>query len=325
MEDRGWRNDGAPFLSSILNPPFSSSDERPAYDAPMSQNVKRELHEDNRLSWNAATDAHNSHKGEQAPFFRGGGCKLYPEERELLGDLNRLDVVHLQCNCGQDSLSIANLGARHVTGVDISDTAVTFAAKLAADAGIAGVNFIRRDVYDYFADATAAGATFDVAFSSYGTLGWMSDLSGWARGVAGVLKPGGRLVLVDFHPVMQIFDEQLRQRYPYFGEGRVQTWDDGVSDYVAQTGGPSPYGELLPGVVDFRNPHRAHEFQWALSEIVSAVIDGGLMLTTLREYPYANGFAPFKGMRHLGADRWTLAAETPNLPLMYALAARKPL
>jgi SAM-dependent methyltransferase len=292
----------------------------------MPHTVRRELHEDNRLSWNAATEAHNSHKGEQAPFFRGGGCKLYPEERELLGDVRGLDVVHLQCNCGQDSLSIANLGARHVTGVDISDTAVAFATKLAADAGIANATYIRRDLFDYFADAAraGAGATFDIAFSSYGTLGWLSDLSGWARGVAGILKPGGRLVLVDFHPVMSIFDEELRQRYPYFGDGRVLTWDDGVSDYVAATGGPSPYGELLPGVESFRNPHRAHEFQWAIGDIVTAVLDAGLALTTLREYPYANGFAPFTGMRHLGEHRWVLPEGTPNLPLMYALAARKP-
>jgi SAM-dependent methyltransferase len=295
----------------------------------MPHHVRRELHEDNRLSWNAATDAHNSHKGDQAAFFRGGGCKLYPEERALLGDVRGLDVVHLQCNSGQDSLSIANLGARRVLGVDISDTAVAFANRLAAEAGIANVNFVRSDIYDYFANpadpAVAAPASFDVAFSSYGTLCWMSDLSGWSRGVAAVLKPDGRLVLVDYHPVSQVFDPQLRRRYPYFADGAVLTWADGVGDYVAETGGPSPYGELLPGVVNFRNPHRAHEFQWTIGEIVTAVLDAGLALTTLREFPYANGFAPFKGMRQHGADRWILPPETPNLPLMYALGARKPL
>jgi hypothetical protein len=50
-----------------------------------------------------------------------------------------------------------------------------------------------------------------------------------------------------------------------------------------------------------------------------------LLLSTFREFPYANGFAPFKGMRHLGEHRWALPAETPNLPLMYTLAARRPL
>jgi hypothetical protein len=39
-------------------------------------------HEENRLSWNEATIAHNSHKGNQAKFFRDGGNKLYREEKE---------------------------------------------------------------------------------------------------------------------------------------------------------------------------------------------------------------------------------------------------
>ena len=38
-------------------------------------------HEENRLSWNAATIAHNSHKGDQAKFFREGGNKLYRDGR----------------------------------------------------------------------------------------------------------------------------------------------------------------------------------------------------------------------------------------------------
>ena len=186
------------------------------------------------------------------------------------------------------------------------------------------MNFIRSDIYDYFADAAGSGAAFDIAFSSYGAICWLSDLSGWARGVAGVLKPGGKLVLVDYHPVMNIFDEQLRHHLPYFGDGRPLTWKDGVGDYVAQTGGPSPYGELLPGVVNFCNPHRSHEFQWTIGDIVTAVLNSGLVLTTLREFPYANGFAPFKGMRRLGDHRWVMPDGTPNLPLMYAVSARRP-
>ena len=47
--------------------------------------IRRELHEENRLSWNAATNAHNSHKEAQATFFKEGGSTLYPEEMELLG------------------------------------------------------------------------------------------------------------------------------------------------------------------------------------------------------------------------------------------------
>ncbi|MFF8324428.1 hypothetical protein ACH49M_05185 [Rhodococcus qingshengii] len=61
----------------------------------------------NRLSWNAATVAHNSHKGDQAQFFRNGGSTLYPEELALLGEIDGSSILHLQCNSGQDSLSLA--------------------------------------------------------------------------------------------------------------------------------------------------------------------------------------------------------------------------
>src|SRR3954469_18087017 len=96
--------------------------------------LRKDMHEDNRRSWNAATDAHNSHKADQAAFFRDGGSTLYPEEIELLGDLHGKSLVHLQCNAGQDTLSLAGLGAT-VTGVDISDTAISFAQQLSTDTG----------------------------------------------------------------------------------------------------------------------------------------------------------------------------------------------
>src|SRR5881394_2546580 len=109
--------------------------------------MQKDAHERNRRSWNEATRAHNSHKHDQAGHLRAGGSTLFPEERELLGELSGRALVHLQCNSGQDTLSLARLGAR-VTGVDISDEAVTFAQRLSEDSGLAG-KFERADIYDW--------------------------------------------------------------------------------------------------------------------------------------------------------------------------------
>ena len=49
--------------------------------------MRKDLHEANRLSWNAATVAHNSHKGDQAGFFRRGGSTLFPEEIDFLAEV----------------------------------------------------------------------------------------------------------------------------------------------------------------------------------------------------------------------------------------------
>jgi hypothetical protein len=72
--------------------------------------------------------AQNSHKRDQATFLRAGGCALFLEERELLGDLAGLSLVHLLCNDGEGTLSCANLGAT-VTGMDISDAAIAIARR----------------------------------------------------------------------------------------------------------------------------------------------------------------------------------------------------
>jgi SAM-dependent methyltransferase len=283
---------------------------------------QRAMHEANRLSWNEATKAHNSHKGDQAAFFRAGKSKLYPEERELLGDLHGKRVVHLQCNSGQDTLGLVQLGG-DVTGVDISDEAVDFARRLSADSGVPA-RFVRSDVYDWLEQAAAAGERFDVVFSSYGALCWLSDIKAWARGVAGVLAPGGRYVTVEFHPVLGMLEEGWKLTYDYFCDGKPLKWDDGVGDYVAQSGEGLTLMTYEEGVTGFKNPNPSYDFSWPVSEVITALVDAGLVLETFREYPFSNGFRPFPDARDLPGRRTAPPESMPTMPLMYAVCARKP-
>ncbi|MBI3964220.1 MAG: class I SAM-dependent methyltransferase [Chloroflexi bacterium] len=284
--------------------------------------MRRVSHEANRRSWNAATEAHNSHKLDQAGFLREGGSTLFPEEVELLGDVSGLRLLHLQCNAGQDTLSLARLGVV-VTGVDTSDTAIDFARRLAVESGISGT-FERADVYDWLATAGTSGRRFDVVFSSYGAIGWLSDLEAWAKGIAAVLEPGGRFVTVEFHPFAMTFDDRLRHAYRYSTAGEPVIWESGVGDYVGLSGaGLAPSG-FVEGERELKNPHPAHEFFWGLGEIVSALQDAGLTLTTFREYPYSNGCRLFEDMREEAGRRLYPPERMPSLPLMYAIVARKP-
>ena len=280
----------------------------------------RKHHEINRLSWNEGTKAHNSHKGDQAAFFRAGGNTLFSEEMALLGELAGKTLLHLQCNCGQDTLSIAgHLGAR-CTGVDISDEAIRFAQQLACEAGIAA-DFLRADIYDYFDQSKQQ---FEVVFSSYGVLCWLSDLAAWGRGIANCLHPGGRFVLVDFHPAFAMFDEGWQLRYDFMG-GVVYEFASGVGDYVALTGSAAETDQLQAGVVDFVNPHPGVEYQWGIAEIVMALLGAGLRLAQLQEYDYCNGFKPMPDMRELGGRRYAMPRHLPQrIPLMFSLVAEKP-
>jgi SAM-dependent methyltransferase len=283
--------------------------------------MRKDLHEQNRRSWNHATVAHNSHKGDQAAFLRGGGTTLDGEERELLGDVRGLRVVHLLCNSGQDSLSIAALGAADVIGVDISDEAIAFASRLSAESGIAA-RFDRADVYDWLAAAPAGSA--DVVYASYGALCWLSDLPTWAAGVARLLAPGGRLVVMEFHPALYLFEE--RDGALVLSAPRAdRVWHEaaGIGDYVAASAEGLTPGRFEAGVEDFRNPEPSAEFDWTLGEIVGAIAGAGLAIERLSEWPHCNGCRIFSQMVDAGDDRWVMPAGFPRIPLMFGLVARR--
>ncbi|MBO0795675.1 MAG: class I SAM-dependent methyltransferase, partial [Ktedonobacteraceae bacterium] len=182
--------------------------------------------------------------------------------------------------------------------------------------------FQRMDIYDWLEKTAHGTQRFDIVFCSYGAICWLSNITAWARGIEAVLKPGGRFVMVEFHPILSLFDEQMERRYPYFTHGQAQTWEGGVGDYVAMSGSALADTEYIEGIKDFQNPHRVHEFTWGIGEIVTALLASGLTLTSLREYPYTNGFKPYKEMRPSG-KRWYLPEDQPNLPLMFSITAKK--
>ncbi|MEO8392620.1 MAG: class I SAM-dependent methyltransferase [Chloroflexota bacterium] len=278
---------------------------------------QQDFHEENRVSWNLATEAHNSHKRDQAAFFRAGGSTLFPDEIELLGDVSGKSLLHLQCNAGQDTLSIARLGAT-VTGVDISDTAIAFARQLSSDSGIPAT-FERADIFDWLATTSTQ---YDVVFVSYGALVWLSDLKAWGRGIARVLKPGGRLVLLEFHPVYGIFEGNWELTYDYMGGTHLEF--GGVGDYVAMSDESLTPSGYVEGIVEFNNPHPSHEFCWGISDVVTPLLEAGLLLRVMREYPYSNGFKRFADMRELPGGRFTVPDGKPQLPMMLGLVAQKP-
>lgn len=288
--------------------------------------MRRDLHEANRASWNEATRAHNSHKPTQGAFLREGGELLFDEDYELLGDLADKDVAHLMCNSGQDTLCLARRGARTV-GVDISDVAIEAARSLSRASGIESA-FERADVYDWLERAVSDGRRFDIVYASYGWSIWLSDLQRFVELSAAVLRPNGRLVLLEFHPYAMVLERDLSLRYPYFDPGQPLRFEEGVGDYVAQSGealAPSGYAD---GEVGFQNPNPSYEFCWTVEDRIAAIGAAGLRLVTMREWSHANGCALFEGMVALpgAADgrKLTMPEGSPSLPLMLGLVGQKP-
>jgi SAM-dependent methyltransferase len=282
---------------------------------------RRDLREQNRVSWNAVVEAHESHRGDLSRFFSEGGSTLFQEECDLLGKLEGRSLVHLQCNSGGDSISLTRLGAT-VTGVDVSDEAVSSARDLAEKTGIRAT-FERADVYDWLEEASREGRRFDVAFASYGVICWLPDLRIWAGGIAGILNPGGCFVLIDFHPAADIFDRAWNHVNDYPSGGEPLLLDRGVGDYVGASGGGLTPAGFVEGVRDFENPEGCYLFRWGLGEVVTALAEAGLRITALEEYPYANGERKFAGMRELPGKRMVPPEHIPTVPLMYGIRAER--
>lgn len=267
-----------------------------------------------RRSWNIATRNHNAHKGDQAARLAAGEEILFEEELELLGELHGRRLVHLQCNAGQDSLCLARRGAE-VTGVDLSDEAIAFAERLSADAGIPA-NFVRAEVVSWMQETALR---FELAFSSYGAVGWLRDLGAWARGVARILEPGGRFVYVEFHPlVWSIGDTFVLDRDDYFAR---EPFVEPVGDYVADSADAlGALDEPVPGVNEVAAPSWQHTF----AEVLDALAQAGLRIERVREYPWANGCRVNRGLvREAGSRRWVWPEGVARTPLMFGVVARR--
>jgi len=271
-----------------------------------------------RLSWNVATRAHNAHKRDQAAFLRAGGSTLFTDEVELVGDLQGRSLLHVCCNSGQDTLSWARAGAV-VTGIDFSDEAIAFARRLSSDSGISAT-FEQSEAIAWL---EGSANTYDVVCATYGVLGWFKDLPRLLRGMARATRPGGRLVLVEFHPLVWTFSAGLdTPKDPYFAPGHA--FHEPVGDYVGAAGGAlSPSGHVGGDEV-FSNPHDAVSWQHTVGDILQAAIDAGLVLDVVRELPWANGCKVIPELEAVDGNRFVMPAHRPSLPLMLALTAYRP-
>ncbi len=229
--------------------------------------------------------------------------------------LRGVDLCHLQCHIGTDTVSLARAGAQ-VTGIDFSPAALDAAVALAADCGV-NADWIQTDVLDARAAVDRhLGTTrqFDVVYTSIGTIGWLNDLDRWARQVASLLNPGGVFYIRDGHPMLLALDEDapnLTLRYRYFGDGRAIQWDEGGT-YVGD------------GTVAHT---RTYEWPHPLSEVVTVLLRQGLELVALEEgrtLPWQ--FSP--RMRPVSdepdADFEWPADERDVVPCTFTLIARRP-
>lgn len=258
--------------------------------------------ESNRESWNKRTAVHKDSAFYDLDAFKKGRSSLNAIELEGLGDVSGRSLLHLQCHFGMDTLSWQRLGAQCV-GVDLSDEAIKLAREINTELGL-DARFVCCNVYDL---PEHLDGSFDIVFTSYGTIGWLPDLDKWAAVVARYLKPGGVFYIADFHPVLWMMDEEFKTvKYDYFNTAVI--------------------AEEVSGTYTDRNaPIRSKEYSWnhPFSELFAALLGQGLTITAFNEYPYS----PYNCFNNLeqGADGlWRITGMEEKLPMMYSIKAIKP-
>lgn len=257
----------------------------------------------NRRHWDDVAAQHAAGAFYDLASFRAGRDDLRPFEDAELGPVAGLDLVHLQCHLGTDTLSLARRGAR-VVGLDLSDASVTAARELAGSIGLAA-EFVCADVYD--AVAALGGRTFDVVYTGVGALCWLPDLDRWAAVVAALLRSGGVLYLVEIHPLVNAV----------YDDGRTLTGDIVHSTFDREDeDGPSYAGATLSAdrtVTFSRN--------WTVAEVVTAVLAAGLRLELLADQDVTDNPLPWM---ERGPDRlYRFAEGWPRFPVTFSLRARR--
>ena len=255
----------------------------------------------NRQSWNNRVQSHLNSDFYDLEGFLQGKSSLNSIELQLLGEIKNKHILHLQCHFGQDSLSLGRLGA-HVTGVDLSDKAVESAIELADKTKI-DADFICSDIYEL---PKYLDKQFDIVFTSYGTIGWLPDLDKWAKIVSKYLKPGGKFIFVEFHPVVWMFDDDFQKiAYHYFNkEVIIETETGSYADKTA---------DLTQEYVMWNH---------SMSDVINGLIKNGMEINSLDEFDYSP-YNCFNKTEEFETNKFRIKHLGNKIPMVYAIVATK--
>jgi 2-polyprenyl-3-methyl-5-hydroxy-6-metoxy-1,4-benzoquinol methylase len=272
----------------------------------MNDELAREL---NRAHWNALAAVHGQDEYYDSDGSAAGRVDLGAAEQaaitEAVGDLRGRDVLHLQCHIGFDAIAIARRGAR-VTALDFSAASLEKARALSTRCGVE-VEWVHADVTRLPA---ALKQRFDFVYATIGVLSWIEDVDARMHAAASALRAGGRLALVDIHPLYQMIaaTDPLDLDFPYAFDGPRRFND------------PGSYADRDAVVRDTATIQYGH----SLGEIVTAAIAAGLRIQALHEHLDV-GSDPRGDMLAPSADgRLRLEISGQRLPILFTLIAGRP-
>ena len=226
----------------------------------------------NRANWDERVGIHLR---DDAGFYRVeaflNGEDVRPDiDRKEMHEFAGIDVLHLQCHFGLDTLSVARQ-AKSVVGVDFSPKAITAADDLAKRVGLTDrAEFVLSDLY---ATPMQVNRQFDLVFSTWGTTIWLPDIWSWGEVFAGFVKPGGRAYFADFHPTIAILDEVGGSLVPKYSWRTPSDQPEVFEEDITYTGAHSKLKNKK--TVEWIHP---------VSDHLNALLNQGLQLEFLHEH-----------------------------------------
>ncbi len=209
--------------------------------------------------WQAGVDA----KGKWRRCHIDPGLAFRREELEYLGAVSEKDVCVLGSGDNLAVFALAGMGAR-VTSVDISQVQLDIAAERAGELGL-DVSFVRADVTNL---SSIGDGRFDLVYTGGHVAVWISDLSKYYSEASRILKPGGLLIVNEYHPFRRIWgpsSERLEIAYPYLDRGPYRY--DRSEDVEGAEAGSLP----------------SYEFHWTVGEFVMALLSAGVEILACHE------------------------------------------
>ena len=253
----------------------------------------------NRKSWDAQTNIHVHSDFYGTQDVLDGKSSLNDIELNLLANPVEKSILHLQCHFGLDSISLARLGAK-VIAIDFSQNAIDH-ANIINNKTKQDVKFICSEVYELNLDNK-----FDIVFSSYGVIGWLPDMNRWANIISKHLKPGGKFIFVEFHPIVWMFDKNFeRIAYNYSKDEEIVEEEKGT------------YADKNADV-------NLTTITWnhSLSEVITSLINAGLEISHFEEHHFSP-YNCFEKTEEFEEGKFRIKHLSNKIPMIYSLVAIK--
>ena len=171
---------------------------------------------------------------------------VYELIRKYLPEIKDRHILLPSSGDNHAAFALAMMGAR-VTSADISERQLENAAVIAEKLGL-DIEFICDDTMRL---SHISDQTYDMVYTSNGTLSWISDIESMNRNICRVLKEGGYSVLYDVHPFNRPFSREPRK------DPRIV----------------KSYHDVFP------------DMHWRLQDIINSQIKAGMGICELAELP----------------------------------------